>query len=475
MKRLLPLLLVSSLHAGFVPDFKLKPDLCNVLMAYDAKLSEGLNPLGAGTHGKLYVDGWRNPDQQARWEITNTQAADYAVQVLIAGPPNLRIEVSAAGKTLQGQIPADGKGWQRILLPGVVNVPGGPSVVTLRLLAADGTSPFGAQVHAVEMIRPAVRTDMQKRAAAMRADTAWFQKARYGIMVTWTNQSMPRHGEPKPYAQAVADFDVPGFADQMERTGAGLVVMATSHAYQYFPAPLESLDKVLAGRTSRRDLVAELADALGKRGIRLMLYHHLGAGSDTEWLDACGFWETDTTRFFNNWRAVISEAGGRYKDKLAGWWFDDGTSNYYYRSAPWESLARAARTGNPARLVGFNPWVLNSATPFQDYFTGEDCLEPAGQHGLLVRGGNGHYPSGTHAGLQASACLTFDGDWVHGAKNAPAGPPRMNAEQLARMLDEFAAYRNVPVFNLQIYQEGRVAEESVAVFEQARRIKPPAR
>lgn len=264
MKRLLPLLLVSSLHAGFVPDFKLKPDLCNVLMAYDAKLSEGLNPLGAGTHGKLYVDGWRNPDQQARWEITNTQAADYAVQVLIAGPPNLRIEVSAAGNTLKGQIPADGKGWQRILLPDLVMIPEGASAVTLRLLAADGTPAFGAQVHAVEMVRPTVRptvrTDMQKRAAEMRADTAWFQKARYGIMVTWTNQSMPRHGEPKPYAQAVADFDVSGFADQMECTGAGLVVMATSHAYQYFPAPLESLDKILAGRTGRRDLENDFSD-----------------------------------------------------------------------------------------------------------------------------------------------------------------------------------------------------------------------
>ncbi len=475
MQRLLPLVLLASLHlpatlqAAFIPDFKLKPDLCNVLMGFDAKLSSGLSAQGAGAHGKLWVNGWSRPDQQALWEITSDAAADYAVQVLVnSNGQELRLEVAAAGRTLTGTLPAGARRWQRIALPGLLAIPKGSSSVTLHLLAADKISPFNAQVHAVELIRPAVRTESLRRATALRADSTWFQQARYGIMVHWTSQSMPREGEPKPYARAVEDFDVEGFANQMQRTGAGFVVVTTSHAFQYFPAPLAALDRILPGRTSKRDLVADLATALGKRGIKLMLYYHLGAGDDAEWLKVSGFWETDTTKFFNNWRTIISEAGTRYQNKLAGWWFDDGSSNYYYRSAPWESLARAAKAGFPGRMVAFNPWELNSPTPFQDYFTGEGFEDARGYNELLVRGGNGRYPSGTHAGLQASACFTLEGDWVHLNKGQAVNPPKWNAEQLAKSLKEFAAYRSVPIFNLEIYQEGRISEPSVVLFEQAR-------
>ena len=85
-----------------------------------------------------------------------------------------------------------------------------------------------------------------------------------------------------------------------------------------------------------------------------------------------------------------------------------------------------------------------------------------------MRGGNGRYPSGTHAGLQASACFTLEGDWVHLNKGQAVNPPKWNAGQLAKALQEYAAFRSVPIFNLEIYQEGRVSEPSVVLFEQAR-------
>ena len=50
-------------------------------------------------------------------------------------------------------------------------------------------------------------------------------------------------------------------------------------------------------------------------------------------------------KFFGNLEAMLSEVGNHYGDKLAGWWFDDGATNYYYRSAPWEALAKAAKAG----------------------------------------------------------------------------------------------------------------------------------
>ena len=177
-------------------------------------------------------------------------------------------------------------------------------------------------------------------------------------MCHWTSQTVPRHGPPKPYAEAVRDFDVKTFAEQVEQTGAQFVTITTSHAMLYFPAPLKSLDRILPGRTTQRDLIGELAEALGQRGIRLMLYYHLGSDADRAWQEASGFWKTDTTEFWNNWVAVIGEAGERYGDKLAGWWFDDGTANYYYRSThrgtPREGRARPeTRNASSASIPGF--------------------------------------------------------------------------------------------------------------------------
>jgi hypothetical protein len=477
MKSLVSVLLASSLHAAFVPDFKLKPDDCTVLMAVDAKVSSGLTPFQPGSHGKFFIQGWRSKDHHAEWNITSAEAADHEAHVLIhrKSGQELRLEVTAAGQTLTGSLPGDAKRWQRIALPGTLAIPAGASTVTLRLVPADGTADFDAEVHAVELIRPAVRAAQLQRAAAMRADTTWFQEARYGIMVHWTKQSMPRNGDPKPYDQAVSDFDVEAFADQMKQTGAGFVVFTTSHAFQYFPAPLRSLDRILPGRTSKRDLVADLADALARRGMKLMLYFHLGAHDDADWCKASGFWETDTAPFFNNWQSIISEVGGRYRERLAGWWFDDGSTNYYYRSAPWEKLSIAARAGFSQRLVGFNAWELNNPTMFHDYFTGEGFQDGRGYNELLVRGGNGRYPSGTHEGLQSSACLITEGNWIHYGRDQPLNPSKWTSEQLAPILKEFLAHRNVPIFNLEIYQEGEVSPASVEIIRVAATMARDAR
>ena len=318
----------------------------------------------------------------------------------------------------------------------------------------------------MELVRPSVRESLDRRALAMRADPAWFQQARYGVMVHWTKESAPLRGEPVPYAQAVEAFDVEAFADRMRRTGAGFVVLTTTHALHYFPAPLAALDRALPGRTARRDLVADLADALGRRGMKLMLYYHLGAANDPAWLDASGYREPDTSRFFALWRDMIAEAGNRYGERLAGWWFDEGATSYYGRSAPWESLALAAKAGNPRRLVTFNAWELINPTAFHDFCAGEGCQEPRGFAGLLQPGGDGRYPAGTHAGLQASACLIAETDWGHFRRDTPLPAPKWNVEQLSALLKNFVACRNVPIFNLEITQEGLVSPRTLELFEQ---------
>jgi len=456
---------------AFVPDFLVKADDYTVLMAADAKLPPGLKPFQAGAHGKFFVEGWKRPEERFAWDVTVPEAEACAVNVLLRreGDQPLTLEVTGAGQRVAGTVPASLHGWTRFSLDGTLRLSAGPQRLVLQAHAAEQTNRFNASVFSVELVRPAARERLHAAALKLRADTRWLQECRYGLMCHWTTESCPRRGEHKPYVQAVQDFDVEGIASQVQATGAGFLVLTTSHAEHFFPAPLESIDRILPGRTTRRDLVADLADALGRRGLRLILYYHLGASSDPAWLKATGFWETDTSRLFGNWTAIIGEAGRRYGQKLAGWWFDDGAISYYYRCAPWERLTVAAKAGYPGRLVAYNPWELPSPTEFQDYFCGEGHTDPS-LGGLLEAGGDGHIQSGSHQGLQACATLITEGDWVHSRKDTEIGPPRWNAAQMAALLREFIARKNVPIFNLEIYQEGAFSPATVEMFRQARQI-----
>ena len=73
--------------------------------------------------------------------------------------------------------------------------------------------------------------------------------AKYGLMFHWTSQTKPRNGVPKPYCDAVRDFDANRFADMVSQMGAGFVVFTTSHAGFYFPGPNPAIDAILPGRT----------------------------------------------------------------------------------------------------------------------------------------------------------------------------------------------------------------------------------
>ncbi len=320
----------------------------------------------------------------------------------------------------------------------------------------------------------------------MRADARWMGRETFGVGFHWTKRTMPRTGPAKSYEQAVADFDVDRFADQVASTGASFVYLTTAHSDQYIPAPIKALDTILPGRTAKRDLIADLIAALGKRNIKLFLYYHLGPIEDPAWAAATHLWDSDPTRMLSNWQAIISEMGQRYGKGLAGWWFDDGLYNYYYRSPDWAALDRAAKAGDPQRPICFNSWNGASATEFQDYYCGEEVV-PGGLNdalnadgslgGSLPGGGDGRIAKGQFAGLQSSAMFVVETDWVHTVRDTPVADPKWTAQSLAKTLGMLKAHGTAPMINMQIYQDGTIAPKSLVLVREAAEIagsgKPP--
>ena len=93
--------------------------------------------------------------------------------------------------------------------------------------------------------------------------------------------------------------------------------------------------------------------------------------------------EHPNREFQLKWEQVIRDWSLRWGTKIAGWWFDGCYwPNTMYRAsqAPnFESFAAAARAGNPAAAVAFNPGVYTrslSMTPYEDYTAGEQS-DPA--------------------------------------------------------------------------------------------------
>jgi hypothetical protein len=463
----------------FVPKGVIDPAQVNVLSATDAERTGEFHLASPVSHLKTEVTGWQDRRQALSWTIDVPEAAEYLATALmsVATQVPVMLTVATDGASSSALFKVDPRGFQsRSTLDAPLRLTAGRHVVTLQLTPTPPDAPFQAEVLALELTRPSVRASLHDAALAMRADARWMAKESFGVGFHWTKRTMPRSGPAKPYDQAVADFDVARFVEQAASTGASFVYLTTSHSDQYLPAPIKALDAVLPGRTSRRDLIADLIAALDKRGMKLFLYYHLGPIEDPAWSEATHMWDSDPARFFANWQAIVGEMGARYGKGLAGWWFDDGVYNYHYRSPDWAALAKAAKAGNPDRPVCFNSWKAASATEFQDYFCGEE-VAPGGLNdflnhdgslnGTVPSGGDGRIATGQFAGLQAAAMFVVETDWVHTQRDTEAAPPKWTPQSLARTMTLLRAHRVTPMINMLIYQDGSIPARSLALVREA--------
>ena len=217
-------------------------------------------------------------------------------------------------------------------------------------------------------------------------NTDWFAKAGYGVFVHYLQElqnnpaQLHSYGKKSSWDDCVNAFDVELFADQMKLAGAGYVVFTTHQRTRFLIAPNATFDRLTGYKPgeacSHRDLIAELADALDKRGIPLMLYWTgNGPSSDPIASKALGFTAPVTKEWAETWGSVVAEYGRRYGDKIKGWWSDG--CYFKHGNMKWSDetlgiLAKALKEGNPNRIIAMNPGVeLNPYSVHEDYIAGE--------------------------------------------------------------------------------------------------------
>lgn len=192
--------------------------------------------------------------------------------------------------------------------------------------------------------------------------TDWLYRAKWGVMFHYVysiRMDEPSHAK---WDARVKAFDAPGLADQLASVGAGYFLLSLAQG-----PPPNSPNSVYdrhavnmpAPRTMSRDLIADVAAALAKKNIPLMVYAPGGAP---------GVVAPEGKFFPDWWPDALREYSARWGQAVKGWWFD-GFSKPEERN---RILAQAVRSGNPAALCAFNRphgFIRNSA--WEDFTSGD--------------------------------------------------------------------------------------------------------
>jgi len=219
---------------------------------------------------------------------------------------------------------------------------------------------------------------------------SWFESARWGVFAHYlpsaAGQDVARNMTVDNWNRLVDGFDVNGLADQLGDLKAGYYSITIGQRAGYCCAPNATYGEIVGPELnwfSRRDLIADLADALERKGIRLMVYlaalpprapaiaekfQLKKAGKEIEYESFSRLSDEDPdlpiTPSQELWEDVIREWSLRWGSNVSGWWIDCAYQKFLEASfggvPNFSSFARAMKAGNPESLVTFNKGVLHA-------------------------------------------------------------------------------------------------------------------
>jgi len=215
-------------------------------------------------------------------------------------------------------------------------------------------------------------------------DTSWMTKGKYGIfmhyqyriLLNYSVKTKPMLPNPsqmtaEQWNRFVDGFDVKGFADQMAEAKVGWVLFCIDDHFFAWPcAPNKAFSEYTGyapgEKCSRRDLIMDSADALNAKGVKLICYFAGLNGYMKEPQVSAGLSDGTARGMYNEKTppsaesrkrrlAILKEYADRYKDKIAGWWFD-GMERDTYRdgSDDWWKINSIVRAVNPRAVIAFS-------------------------------------------------------------------------------------------------------------------------
>ncbi len=215
-------------------------------------------------------------------------------------------------------------------------------------------------------------------------DTSWMTEGKYGIfmhyqyriLLNYSVKTKPMLPDPSQmtageWNRLVDGFDVKGFADQMAEARIGWVLFCVDDHFFAWPCAPNKTFSEYAGyapgdKCSHRDLIMDLADALNAKGVKLICYYAGLNGYMKEPQVSAGLSDSADRGFYSEKTppsaesrkrrlAILKEYADRYKDKIAGWWFDCVQLNSYSCGPDdWWKINSIVREANPKAVIAFS-------------------------------------------------------------------------------------------------------------------------
>ncbi len=291
-----------------------------------------------------------------------------------------------------------------------------------------------------------------------RANTDWMHNAKWGVLCHYladvASCTTATEMTAEEWNAQIDAFDVQGLAAQLAAVKAPYFFLTLGQNSGFYLSPNATYDRLTGikpSKCSRRDIVAELIEALRPHGIRMCVYLPSDApGNDKEAVAALHTesvaFDERRAEFQRKWQAVITEWSQRWGTDVHAWWFDGcyyPDAMYRFDDEPnFRSFAAAAKAGNPDSLVAFNPGVrLQVMTEYEDYTAGETAtLFPVDGFGRTMKGSQ-------------VQILTYLGpSWG-------ATPPRFADEFVIAYTREVAVRGGVVTWDAAIEKSGRIEEK----------------
>jgi hypothetical protein len=277
--------------------------------------------------------------------------------------------------------------------------------------------------------------------------TKWMRDAKWGVfthyLVHIPSAPVPPDMTPRQWNQWVDSFDTEALAGQFASVGVPYFFITIGQAGGYFCSPNDTYERTLghnSGKLSRRDLVADLAASLGKKGIRQCVYlPGVGRRGDAE----------------NQalWQAAIREWSDRWGTTVQAWWID----GHYTTPDEYKAFTDAFKAGNADSLVSYNtgPVGMNRdqlmpATEYEDYLAGEcDYFLPTS--GIRVFDNKEYYLGPNISGDQLHF-LNFLGAWWG------TGEPRFGTDLVLAWTRHVNSHGGTVTWDLPLSHEGHLAQ-----------------
>ncbi|MFA7636737.1 MAG: alpha-L-fucosidase [Monoglobales bacterium] len=301
---------------------------------------------------------------------------------------------------------------------------------------------------------------------------AHWMAGNYGVMVHYLPEAMPCGGPKKMTVNEMADnFDVKAFVKELKDMGASWVIFPFGQNSGYYWSYNVEIEKRIPGICTRRDLAFELAVEIKKQGLRFIAYFPTEVDDNVKMIRYAFGWDLspDKKVFMERWMKVVKYYGEKYGDLLDGWWFDgnyDTKIKTFKRTLDWNNSRfdekawfEAARAGNPDRITAMN----DGANQMTYVFEQEEYIGGESSRNLEF------YPwdyESREKQWHALICVDTS-EWFH-YQEGKIAPPKFSDEELFEYTKKCLDKKGGITWNIGIYEDGTMAEESVA---QIKRLK----